>query len=178
MIVFKHADHRYPFLWSNKNQPEARWHKLGDGPVHYFSDTPDGAWAEFLRHEEIKDKKDLLGIKRTIWAVEIKDKKFIKPKLPKKIMTGSKKTYLQCQEEAKRLRENNAIQIIAPSAALLPNAARGWIVKNSRQQPAPLPTKKGNTIILFGKRLDIIGWVAACNGQPDPELLKSIRHFK
>ena len=52
MIVFRQADPRYPFLWSDVSQPAARWHAVGEGPAHYFADTPDGAWAELLRHEE------------------------------------------------------------------------------------------------------------------------------
>ena len=58
MIGFRHADPRYPFLWEGAGQPAARWHAAGDGPAHYFCDTPDGAWAEFLRHEEISDPDD------------------------------------------------------------------------------------------------------------------------
>ena len=38
-----------------------------EAPVHYFSDTPDGAWAEFLCHEEITDPEDLPGIRRALW---------------------------------------------------------------------------------------------------------------
>ena len=53
MIVYRHADTRLPFLWESSGQPAARWHADDEGPVQYFSETPDGAWAEFLRHEEI-----------------------------------------------------------------------------------------------------------------------------
>jgi hypothetical protein len=34
-------------------QPPMRWHGPGEGPVQYLSDTPTGAWAELLRHEEV-----------------------------------------------------------------------------------------------------------------------------
>ncbi len=71
MIGFRHADPRYPFLWEGADQPAARWHATGDGPAHYFSDTPDGAWAELLRHEEISDPDDLATIRRTLWAVDL-----------------------------------------------------------------------------------------------------------
>lgn len=50
MIVFRHADPRFPFLWEIAEQSAARWHGDHEGPAHYFADTPDGAWAEFLRH--------------------------------------------------------------------------------------------------------------------------------
>jgi hypothetical protein len=39
--------------------------------THYFTDTPDGAWAEFLRHEAIFDPEDLLTVRRAPWAVDI-----------------------------------------------------------------------------------------------------------
>src|SRR5262249_12367623 len=71
MIGFRHTDPRFPFLWEEASQPAARWHAAGEGPVHYFCDTPDGAWAEFLRHEEITDPADLITIRRTIWAVDL-----------------------------------------------------------------------------------------------------------
>ena len=58
MIVFRQTDHRYPFLWESAEQPPGRWHGAGEGPAHYCADTPDGAWAEFLRHEEIGDAAD------------------------------------------------------------------------------------------------------------------------
>jgi hypothetical protein len=56
MIVYRHADARFPFLWEGASQPPARWHGPGEGPVQYFADTPDGARAEFLRHEGIVEE--------------------------------------------------------------------------------------------------------------------------
>ena len=50
MIAFRQVDARYPFLWEDGSQPAGRWHGDGEGPAHYFADTPDGALAEFLRH--------------------------------------------------------------------------------------------------------------------------------
>ena len=71
MIGFRHADIRLPFLWEGPDQPPGRWHGEGEGPVHYFADTPDGAWAEFLRHEGITDPDDLDTVRRALWAVEL-----------------------------------------------------------------------------------------------------------
>src|SRR5690606_7733130 len=73
VIVFRQADSRVPPLWETSDQPAGRWHGDGEGPAHYFADTPDGAWAEFLRHEEITDPADLEGVRRRLWAVEIGD---------------------------------------------------------------------------------------------------------
>ena len=69
MIAFRQVDRRYPFLWEDASQPAARWHADGEGPAHYFADTPDGAWAELLRHEEIIDQDDLRTIRRQMWAI-------------------------------------------------------------------------------------------------------------
>ena len=55
MIVYRHTDPRFPFLWESAGQPGSRWNVAGEGPVNTFADTPEGAWAELLRHEEIAD---------------------------------------------------------------------------------------------------------------------------
>lgn len=39
--------------------------------THYLCDTPDGAWAEFLRHEELRDPQDLPTVRRTLWVIDI-----------------------------------------------------------------------------------------------------------
>ena len=104
MIGFRHADPRYPFLWEGAGQPAARWHAAGDGPAHYFCDTPDGAWAEFLRHEEISDPDDLTTIRRALWAVDLGDPSLESPRLSREVLTGGRESYSACQAEASRLR--------------------------------------------------------------------------
>src|SRR5215469_5746568 len=126
MIVYRHSDPRFPFLWENANQPPARWHGPGEGPVQYFADTPDGAWAEFLRHEGITDESDLANVRRALWAVEVPD--HLTPEAPRvsqAALTGGLNTYEQCRKEARRMRNKGAAVLRAPSAALLPGAARG-----------------------------------------------------
>ena len=71
MLWFRNADTRFPFLHESSAQVPARWHGAGAGPAQYLADTADGAWAEFLRHEEISDPRDLAGISRNLWAVEV-----------------------------------------------------------------------------------------------------------
>ena len=125
MIAFRHADPRYPFLWQSGTQPAGRWHAMGEGPAHYFSDTPDGAWAEFLRHEEITEPEDLTGIRRALWAIDLGVEPPERPALPLAVSTGAPDTYGSCQSEARRLRAQGAAAMTAPSAALLPGAASG-----------------------------------------------------
>ena len=168
MIGFRHADPRYPFLWEGSDQPAARWHSKGDGPVHYFSDTPDGAWAEFLRHEEITDPEDVATIRRDLWAVDLGQPQSTEPSLPRETLTGGYASYPACRAEASRLRRLGADGLEAPSAALLPGAARGWRVDGGLQPGEP---RDGTVYVLFGGRPDLIGWRATAAGRPDQGLL-------
>lgn len=172
MIVFRQADPRYPFLWSSASQPAARWHAAGEGPAHYFADTPDGAWAELLRHEEITDPQDAATLRRALWAVEIADERFETPALPRAVLTGGPETYERCQHYATRARRRGARRLIAPTAALLPGGAAGWQVADGAQLPGP--TRDGQTIIVFAPPDRFVGWKAA-EGAPPADVLPRVR---
>src|SRR5256885_785667 len=124
MIGFRQVDARYPFLWEDAAQPAGRWHAAGEGPAHYFADTPDGAWAEFLRHEEITSIEDLATVRRQMWAVEIGDAPSARVAAPHGILTGDPSTYPECQRAARRLRQRGVTRLAAASAALVPGGAR------------------------------------------------------
>jgi len=177
VILFRSVADEAPFLReSGDEQPAGRWHRGGDGPVQYLADTPDGAWAEFLRHEEITDAQELAGVTRTIWAVEIpEDLAPRSPSLDRATLTGALDSYAACQGEAARLRAGGATAIVAPSAALRDGAARGWRVENGIQPGRP---RDGRVIVLFGARPGLIAWRAAVDAQPDPALLAKVRHFR
>ena len=174
MIGFRHADPRYPFLWESREQPAGRWHGVGEGPAHYFSDTADGAWAEFLRHEEITEPDDLPGIRRALWAVDLGEEPALQPALPPAVSTGGTETYAGCQSEARRLRAQRATALTAPAAALLPGAAGGWRVDGGLRRG---PARDGKVIVLYGPRPDLTGWTATVAGRPGRELLPYVRHF-
>ena len=172
MIVFRNGDVRYPFLWEDERQHSARWHDSGDGPVHYFADTPNGAWAEFLRHEEIEDPADLAGVRRAMWAVEIGNKPTGAPALPLRTLLGGEDSYPDCQSEAKAVRADRRRGLVAPSASLLPGGARGYRTDNGLIES---PQADGETIVLFGPRPDLIGWLAAAEARPAVALLDRVR---
>ena len=174
MIAFRHADPRYPFLWEAADQPAARWHGPGEGPAHYFCDTPDGAWAEYLRHEEIRDPADLATVRRALWAVEIKDVPQREPELPIETATGPLETHEACRQEARRLRDLGVAGIVAPSAALLPGGARGWRVDGGLE---PGPARDGKVFVFYGRRSEIVGWRATAEGRPAAEILSRVRYY-
>jgi RES domain. len=171
MILFRHADPRFAFLWEDATQPEARWHGSGEGPAHYLADTPDGAWAEFIRHEGITDVADLATVRRAIWAIEIPDEPRARPTLPEATLRGGLSTYAPCQEEARRLRAGGANGIAAPSAALKPGTPSGWRVQSGLQ---PGGLRDEQIVVLFGLRANLVGWAACETGRPRDDLLARV----
>lgn len=175
MILFRHADPRYPFLWEDAAQPPGRWHAQGEGPAHYFTDTPNGAWAELLRHEEIRDPEDAATLRRALWAVEVPDAVEARPELPGRVLLGGPETYARCQAEARRLRQTaGTVGLRAPSAALEPGGAAGWTVEGGLKPAEP---RDGEVVVLFGRRTDLEGWPVVRAGHPPTELLERVRHF-
>jgi hypothetical protein len=175
MIGFRHCDARFPFLWRAADQPPARWHGPGEGPVNYFADTPVGAWAEFLRHEEIRDAQDLAGVRRSLWAVVLPDGDLPSPALDAASLRGDPPTYGPCQAEARRLRAAGAVGLVAPSAALKPGAARGWTA-DPDERAAPT-ARDGLVIALFSTPSTLVGWPAAEACAPPVRILECVAHL-
>jgi RES domain len=173
-IWFRHADARSPFFWESADQPAGRWHASGEGPVQYLADTPDGAWAEFIRHEEITDPAELAGIERALWAVEVVDEDDTpaRPALHETVLLGGKATYAACQTEARRVRGAGHRALEAPSAALVAGGARGQVV-NGGIGEAPL--RDGRVLVLFGTRPDLRGWLCGERGPSSARLLPLVR---
>jgi hypothetical protein len=174
MIVFRHADPRFPFLWEGSGQPAARWHAEGEGPAHYFSSTPDGAWAEFMRHEGITDAADLAGVRRALWAVELPVEPFARPRLPAGTLRGDLDSYEDCQAEARRLRAAGAAGLETISAAVRPATASGWRVTGGLRRGRP---RSERVFVLFGARPDLTGWAACSPGRPRADLLPRVNHL-
>jgi hypothetical protein len=175
VILYRHAPAGLPFLWETDDQPPGRWHAAGEGPAHHLADTPDGAWAEFVRHEGISAAEELAGINRAIWAVEVPEavrSMSQAPNLPPETLVGSLGSHKACQAEARRLRGEEAVAMRAPSAAIIPGGARGWRVEGGLQLGSP---RDGEVFVLFGSRPDLIGWQVVDSGRPSPDLLSRVR---
>jgi RES domain len=175
MLVFRHTDPRFPFLWESDRQPPARWHGEGEGPTQTFADTPEGAWAELLRHEEIADPEDVLHVRRSLWAVEIGEPDLATPEVSARSLRGGPPTYRACRREAARIRATGRPGLVAPSAALRPGGAHGWRVDGGLR---PGPARDGWVVVLFGRRPDLVGWEAVAEGRPDPRLLGRVRPLR
>lgn len=169
MIGFRQCDPRFPYLWDGSSQPAGRWHAEGEGPAHYFADTPDGAWAELLRHEEITDPADLATVRRAIWAVDLGDAPAVHLEVPPTA------AFEVCQAAAHQARAAGHQRLDVASAALLPGGARGRRVDNGGDT-AP---RDGRVLVLFGdpRDLRLQGWPAASAGTPSSDLLPRIRRY-
>ncbi len=173
---YRNADSRFPFLWADHRQPAARWHGAEEGPVNYFADTPDGAWAEFLRHEEIHTLDDLAGISRAIWATNVQASNTATPGLPSNDLLGDESTYDVCQGEARHIRALGFDSLIAPSAALRSGEAAGWQVTDTETRC--VPPRDGNVLVLFGAPAGRVeGWKVSADAKPPVRLLDAVRHF-
>lgn len=179
MIVFRHADPRLPFLWEDRVQPPARWHDTGEGPAHYLCDTPDGAWAEFLRYEDIRNPEDLATIRRAIWAIEIDDDEQAAvpeavPDLPRATLIGGPASHVACRAAARALRARGFTRLDVPSAALEPGGAHGHRVDAGLKLGPP---RDARIIVLYGRRPSLVGWRAAHEGRPSADLLGRVRYL-
>jgi hypothetical protein len=175
VIWFRNADRRWPFLWEDATQPPGRWHGPGEGPAQYLADTPDGAWAEFLRHEEITDAADLPGIARSLWAVAVPDDEpAARPQLAADVLRGDLLSYADCQGEARDLRDGGATALEAPAAALVPGGARGEFVRAGLVEA---DDRDGRVLVLYGARPDLPGWLCTGEGRPSERLLSLVHHF-
>jgi hypothetical protein len=171
---FRHADPRQGFLWETSAQPPARWHAAGEGPAHYLADTADGAWAEFLRHENITDAADLDGVARSLWAINVDDTS-VEDATTLQLPTDlGVRGYAQCQDAARSARAAGATAVKAPSAALLPGTAGGLVCDGGLQNASPAD---GEVWVLFGPRPDLHGWRCVQEGTAPRNVLTAVRHM-
>jgi len=175
ITLYRQCDSRFAFLWASARQPEGRWHAPGDGPVQYLANSPDGAWAELLRHEGIREIDDLGGITRALWAVELADVPEARPSLDDAIVHGDQDSYPACQLEAERIRDVGNEGLVAQSAALRGGAVRPWRAVGEANVSAG--ERSATVVVLFGLRPDLEGWLVVDRGAPPSHVVAQVRHF-
>jgi hypothetical protein len=176
VTLYRQCDSRFAFLWGSARQPRGRWHGDGAGPVQYLANTPDGAWAELLRHEEIQHSEDIEGVERALWAVEVAEMPEAVPELGDGILRGAQDSYPACQAEAQRLRDLGRDGLVAPSAAIREGNVSSW--KAVGEVNVPGPEHPAIVAALFGPRPDLEGWLLVDRGAPPFHVLGRVRHFR
>lgn len=70
LVAFRYCSYDVPF-WVRPNTRPGRWHRAGDGPTQYWSLTPEGAWAELIRYEELSTEEELDEIRAPMWVCRV-----------------------------------------------------------------------------------------------------------
>lgn len=136
---FRQTDYDTPF-WNRPNSHHGRWNQAGGVPTQYWAASPDVAWAERLRQDEITDDALAAELRTPIWAARFEEAGILDLRegspdgidLARPELIGP---HGPCQELVPSLIASGVRGIIAPSAAI----------------------DGGFALTLFGQRVDI-GW--------------------
>lgn len=121
---YRYSSYDVPF-WARPNTTDERWHALGDGPTQYLSATPDGAWAELIRNENLRSETDLALVQMPLWQAQIDEAQIAdyrdfetaeRAGLDPAVLIDEDQG--PCRMEGRRLRENGFAGVLYPSAAL------------------------------------------------------------
>lgn len=69
-MAFRWTTYDVPF-WARRNSRAGRWHRIGDLPTQYWSLTPDAAWAELIRHEDLYEEAELDLVRMPLWVCRV-----------------------------------------------------------------------------------------------------------
>lgn len=176
-VWFRQADERFPFFHESSEQAGGRWHGTGEGPAQYLADTPDGAWAELIRHEQLRDPARVAATIRVLWAVDVDEgaERIMRPRLHRLTLVGGQATYDACRAAARRLRRRGATALVAPSAALREGAARGELTRDRDLVDAP--GRDGRVLVLFGARPQTRAWACGAATSAPVRLLPLVRQL-
>lgn len=159
-LAYREVDPQWPPLYraageAIPSQESARWHRQGEGYAQYMSLDSTGAWAEFIRREEIRDEDRRRAAKRNLWRITVEEasiadlssfQKLADCGLDPEIAVGP---WSASQGLADLLRDSGYRGLLTPSAAL-PGAVN---------------------LTIFGERYEIeISTGETAPGNPDPGL--------
>jgi hypothetical protein len=173
VACFRVCDQRFPFLWASSAQPAARWHDDGEGPCHYLGSAPKVAWAEVVRHEEIRDVDDLDDLDCAIWLVGVVPPVVV-PVLAHAVLTGDRTTYPACRAEAQRLRAAGHRGLTSPSAAVVSEQAESFGVDAAGQYVTG--TSPAEVVVIWEDTPPLEG-APVGHGTADSSVLADVRHF-
>lgn len=121
---FRYSSYDVPF-WARPNTTSERWHHAREGATQYLSATPDGAWAELIRNENLRSEPDLRLVQMPLWRARVEQggladyRDFETAEQagfdPEALIDDDQS---KCREEGARLRAAGFAGILYPSAAL------------------------------------------------------------
>ncbi len=68
--AFRYCSYDVPF-WPSPNTRDGRWNLAGDPPTQYWSLTPEAAWAELIRAEDLQSEEELDQVRMPFWICRV-----------------------------------------------------------------------------------------------------------
>jgi RES domain-containing protein len=123
-FAYRWADYDTP-LWVRPNSSAQRWNGTREVPAQYLSLSPEGAWAELIRCEDLTSPAEVRLVRMPMWVLSVHETRiadyatFEKAEaagFPREALVDD--DHERCRAEAARLRERGFRGVLAPSAAL------------------------------------------------------------
>ena len=122
-VAFRWSSYDVPF-WARANTRPGRWNLADGTSTQYWSLTPGAAWAELIRHENLRTEQELDVVRMPFWVCRAPSGMVIDlRRADERERFGITEEQLladdwsACQELSELLRER-AHGVIAPAAAL------------------------------------------------------------
>lgn len=129
VVAFRWTDYDVPF-WARENRRDGRWNYAGQEPAQYWSLTPEAAWAELVRSENLETEADLDLVRMPMWIARfptlgLVDLQLVDQREKYKVSEGLliDDDWTICQELGTALRDSATRGVITPSAALSGHAS-------------------------------------------------------
>jgi len=123
-VAFRYADYDTP-LWSRPNTEDGRWNIGRTEATQYLSLSPDGSWADRIRHENLRTEIDVALIRMPLWVVKVSEERIADYGTFEKAEAAGFPTdalvdddWERCQAEVKRLKDLGFRGVLSPAAAL------------------------------------------------------------
>lgn len=123
-VAFRWSDYDTP-LWARPNTAAQRWNRAREGATQYLSLTPDGAWAELIRSEDLTTPAEVRLVSMPMWMLRVHETRIADYStferaeaagLPPEALVDD--DHERCRAEGTRLRERGFRGVLAVSAAL------------------------------------------------------------
>jgi hypothetical protein len=123
-VAFRYSDYDTP-LWVRPNTEDGRWHVARTEPTQYLCLSPDGCWADLIRHETLQTEIDVALIRIPLWVLKINEERIADYSTFEKAEAAGfpphaliDEDWERCQVEAERLKGLGFRGVLSPAAAL------------------------------------------------------------